>query len=32
MTARWNVQRRLAEATLDGTLGGRTLRAVMLAP
>ena len=32
LTARWNVQRRLAEATLDGTLDGRALRATMLAP
>ena len=32
LTARWNTQRRLAEATLDGTLGGRALRATMLAP
>ena len=32
VTARWNTQRRLAQATLGGTLGGRALRAEMLAP
>jgi hypothetical protein len=29
---RWNAERRLAEATLSGQLGGRALRATMLAP
>ena len=32
VTARWNTSRRLAEATLVGTLNGRALRAEMLAP
>jgi hypothetical protein len=32
LTARWNTQRRLAQATLDGRLGGRELHAAMLAP
>ena len=32
VTARWNTQRRLAQATLGGTLGDRALRAEMLAP
>ena len=32
LSARWNTGRRLVEATLDGRLGGRTLKAVMLAP
>jgi hypothetical protein len=29
---RWDMQDRPAEARLDGTLGARELRAVMLAP
>ena len=32
LRARWSAQRPLAVATLDGTLGGRRLRASMLAP
>ncbi len=32
LSVRWNAQRRLAQATLEGTFGGRTLRATMLAP
>ena len=32
LRARWNLQRQLAVATLDGELGGRRLRAPMLAP
>jgi pimeloyl-ACP methyl ester carboxylesterase len=32
LRARWNVRRQLATATLTGTLGGRRLRATMLAP
>ena len=32
LRARWSVRRRLARATLDGRLGGRRLRATMLAP
>ncbi len=32
LRARWNLQRQLAVATLDGELGGRRLRARMLAP
>ena len=32
VTARWNTLRRLADATLGGRLGGRELRAEMLAP
>ena len=32
VTARWDTSRRLAQATLGGTLGGRALRAEMLAP
>jgi pimeloyl-ACP methyl ester carboxylesterase len=32
LRARWSTQRSLAVAALDGRLGGRTLRATMLAP
>ena len=32
LRARWSTRRPLAVATLDGTLGGRRLRATMLAP
>ncbi len=32
LKARWNLQRPLARATLDGRLGGRELHAEMLAP
>jgi hypothetical protein len=32
LRARWSTQRPLAVAALDGRLGGRKLRATMLAP
>jgi len=32
LTVRWNASERLAEARLDGTIGGEPLRATMLAP